>query len=448
MSLSEKKVIIVGSGVAGLTAAFELQKKGFSVQVLEARSVHGGRIAKNDKFADFSIETGAEEIHLTTKYFELAKQVGGVCEPDNEVEHYIEDLPDKEDDISKGNGILIEREDYFQKYQREEFYENILEENEKQLLQDGMSILEYIKGKGEDQRFLKFYEFIWGTEYGSTLEEMSIKGFATHETGWESDHDINFVIRNMSHFDVLEKSYSSVLPLIKYNTPVQRVIIENQDNVKSGVLLVDANGNEYKADHVIITVPISQLKNGSITFNPPLPEEKQKAIELLQMGKGGKLHMRFKERFWPEKLGSLFLRCKIGMVWNCSYHRSEKDFVLCALISGQVAVDMNDEVKRKEMMKELFVKLQEVFKVEKNVEELFEDYIWTDYTTTKYIEGNYTYPALNLGSYREILAQPIGQQIFFAGEASNPTYFATINGALDTGSREAERIIAIYKQNE
>lgn len=83
-----------------------------------------------------------------------------------------------------------------------------------------MSILQYLKQKGDDERFLKFYEFLWGTEYGSTLEEMSIKGYADHEEGWESDHDINFLVKNMSHFDIIEKAYSSVLPLIKYNTPV------------------------------------------------------------------------------------------------------------------------------------------------------------------------------------------------------------------------------------
>lgn len=55
---------------------------------------------------------------------------------------------------------------------------------------------------------------------------MSIKGYAEHENGWESDHDINFLLRNMSHFDVLEQSYASILPLIHYNTPITKVIIE------------------------------------------------------------------------------------------------------------------------------------------------------------------------------------------------------------------------------
>jgi polyamine oxidase len=74
-----------------------------------------------------------------------------------------------------------------------------------------------------------------------------------------------------------------------------------------------------------------------------LDENKKKAINVLKMGKGGKLHLLFRERFWPENTGMMFFRTKIGFLWDCSFMRSDTSFVLCCLISGEIADELNDE---------------------------------------------------------------------------------------------------------
>jgi len=56
-------VIIVGAGASGLAAAKKLEKEGISYQILEATDKLGGRIQKNENFADFPIDLGAEWIH-------------------------------------------------------------------------------------------------------------------------------------------------------------------------------------------------------------------------------------------------------------------------------------------------------------------------------------------------------------------------------------------------
>ena len=57
--LSDKKVIIIGAGLAGLTAAFFLKKEGISATVLEARPRVGGRIHTIYKENEAPIEHGA-----------------------------------------------------------------------------------------------------------------------------------------------------------------------------------------------------------------------------------------------------------------------------------------------------------------------------------------------------------------------------------------------------
>ena len=56
-------VIIVGAGASGLAAAKKLEKEGISYQILEATDKLGCRIQKNENFADFPIDLGAEWIH-------------------------------------------------------------------------------------------------------------------------------------------------------------------------------------------------------------------------------------------------------------------------------------------------------------------------------------------------------------------------------------------------
>lgn len=58
--------LILGAGMAGLTAARDLVDAGQEVVVLEARDRIGGRVYTNRTFSAVPIEFGAEFIHGET----------------------------------------------------------------------------------------------------------------------------------------------------------------------------------------------------------------------------------------------------------------------------------------------------------------------------------------------------------------------------------------------
>ena len=72
-----KRVIIIGAGLAGLSAAYELTQAGHDAVVLEARTHPGGRVQTlRDPFPEgLYVEAGAARIpnhhHFTRQYVEL-----------------------------------------------------------------------------------------------------------------------------------------------------------------------------------------------------------------------------------------------------------------------------------------------------------------------------------------------------------------------------------------
>lgn len=60
---SKPKVIIIGAGASGLTAGEHLLKLGFEVMILEGSDRFGGRLYKDTKFSDYTLDLGGEEIY-------------------------------------------------------------------------------------------------------------------------------------------------------------------------------------------------------------------------------------------------------------------------------------------------------------------------------------------------------------------------------------------------
>src|SRR2546426_12265464 len=77
-----RDVVVIGAGMAGLTAARELTRAGFDILVLEARDRVGGRIHTLHGPAPHGLEVGAQMIHGSrAPTRERGRGVGGEKSP-------------------------------------------------------------------------------------------------------------------------------------------------------------------------------------------------------------------------------------------------------------------------------------------------------------------------------------------------------------------------------
>ncbi len=70
----------------------------------------------------------------------------------------------------------------------------------------------------------------------------------------------------------------------------------DHDNVE-----VHTKDHQFTAKYVVVTLPLGVLKVGTVQFNPPLPQEKQWAIQHLGVGIYNKVYLLFNKPFWDIK---------------------------------------------------------------------------------------------------------------------------------------------------
>ena len=202
-----------------------------------------------------------------------------------------------------------------------------------------------------------------------------------------------------------------------------------------------------EADKVIVTVPVSVLKAGDITFSPALPSNKTTALSNMEMDSSFRVLMDFKMNFWGMESGFLYGGTESPEYFNAGVGRSEASKTLSITITGPKASAMS--LLGKDMIPLLLDEMDSIFggKASLHVRKDLNDNIIAviqDWSKEKYIRGGVAYlkpggsnqDRINLGTHTN-------NKIFFAGEATDGIgEFGTINGALLSAERAAREIIA------
>jgi monoamine oxidase len=240
---------------------------------------------------------------------------------------------------------------------------------------------------------------------------------------------------------------------IRLNTPIQCVSYGER-----GVTLHTANDTTEEGDIAVITLPLGVLKEGTVRFDPPLPEWKTDAIKRLGFGLLNKVALRFPIPFWDTELDWFGVvdadapreqRGEFYLFWNM--YKFTQQPVLVALVAGK-AGHVLEERTDTEILQRVMPILRAIFGKgggghREGIVEVPDptDYIITRWKSEPYSRGTYSYIALGAtGQDYDALARCVWlggrPKLFWAGEASNRQHPATVAGAYQSGLREAEKI--------
>lgn len=490
-----KKIIIIGAGPAGLTAARHLQRQGFSVTVLEARNRIGGRVYTDRASLSVPVDLGASIIT-------------GV-----EADVATERRPDPSSLVCAQLGLELTvlnsacpLYDTVSAQKVPTDLDDALEAEFNSLLDD-MVLL--VAQKGEHAMSMSLED---GFEYAlrrrrGALSGRGLEGNELHnsmDTSRANNIDSKFPHKNSSNEEILSPmerrvmdwhfanleygcaallkqvslpfwnqddvyggfggahcmikgGYSTVVEalgeelIIHYNHVVTDITYRSTDSETSDgwgkVKVSTSNGSEFSGDAVLITVPLGCLKAESIKFSPPLPQWKFSAIQRLGFGVLNKVVLEFPEVFWDDTVDYFGAtaeetdwRGECFMFWNIK--KTVGAPVLIALVVGKAAVD-GQNMRSCDHVDHAVMVLRKIFG-EASVPDPVASVV-TDWGRDPFSYGAYSYVAIgSSGEDYDILGRPVENCLFFAGEATSKEHPDTVGGAMLSGLREAVRIIDIF----
>lgn len=418
----DESVIVIGAGIAGITVAQSLRESGYQVQVLEAQSRNGGRIMTNRAFG-IPVDLGAAWIHGKRRnpITKLANRYGtGYAETDwSNLQGYAKGAAVSRGELRKIHPELsaIYRKTYWK--EATEHLDDMIDEITKDagrrsnLSSDSISDPDDVLSGSELRQV-------------SELRRASLQVDSEyHEYGGGEQ--------------LVVGGYDTIVQGLSEGLPIQnRQVVEKIVYTSNGVSVV-TNQGAFSADRVVITVPLGVLKSRSIEFDPGLSVEREGALDRMGMTTLNKVVLRFPKAFWPKDADGLVQVNQSGsprLFLNLHHHFEEPVLVyLAASTHGRELENLEDKDAvgyATDILKDMYGS---------NIPDATTG-LRTRWASNPFSLGSFSYrKAGSTPSDRDLLAKPMDNRIFFAGEATHATRYGTVHGAYLSGLRVAEEVL-------
>ena len=447
MQLNNRTVIVVGAGLAGLSAAYELQRAGWNVTVLEARDRVGGRVYSLRCFSDGLVaEGGGEFIEEThTRMLAYAEQfnlqlgrVGSWQGEDKDWACFEGKAGPLSDARIWGANLHEEVEKIW--LALAELGELIPDPHWPQAAPgadylDQKSTADWVHSL--DVHPLAKQDFIQHirAEYTCEPERHSLLDLARNASMYYSTIERNQNYRVIGGNDQIPRALAAALPDVRLNSPVSSI-----HALPDEVSVTYQQGNSHltiSAAFAVLAIPLTTARR--IDFSPPLPEAHRRMVNELSYGAVTKVLIEYRKRFWDERRwnGRLVTDAPIVYTWHATSHLENERGILTAYTGGGPGANLAS-LSDEERIRIAAAEIEKVFPGSSDLIECTATVAWPN---EPYTRGSYA--ALAPGevtAHWKTLFEPAGR-LFFAGEHASAIQ-GFMEGAIESGQRAARTILA------
>lgn len=461
--MADYDVVIIGTGAAGLAAAAVLVRGGYTVALVEARERVGGRVHTiRPPLATLPVELGADFVHgRPPEVFSIAEEAGLRL-----YEHTGTSW------VALG-GRLQSDED-------EAAGEDDPDDNEDEDGDDVSAIFAAIEGwQGEDRSLQDLFDARFaGERWARARQRVSryVEGFDAADVdrvsvAWLQQAELasdamdgNRQFRVLDGYDrvltwlsdglgtAADLRLQTVAREIRWRRGHAEVRLESPAGAPLGAI---------SARVALITVPLGVLKRsfddpetpGAVRLTPE-PPGKREALARLGMGHAVKVVLRFRLIFWDALPQELRPDHKLVSLPQFSFMFADDPViptwwtahpVVAPLLTGWTAgpraarlANASDEA----IADEAVAALSRVLGIERDdLNKLLVGKHTHNWSADPFSSGGYSYVYTGGLAAPAMLAEPVEETLFFAGEATNTEGdTGTVHGALQTGYRAGEAI--------
>uniref|UniRef100_A0A8C2BTI9 Amine oxidase n=1 Tax=Cyprinus carpio TaxID=7962 RepID=A0A8C2BTI9_CYPCA len=447
-------IVVVGAGVAGLAAAKKLKEYGFNdVTVLEASEKVGGRVA-TATLGTACVDTGAQYIHGTSEenpVYCLLKKSGLLNQiPEMGEETFYSNKGHKvdvniaRDAYGAGESIIRYRGSNTGKSLGEHYAEKT------------QGVIDSVQDDDKRTRMQSVFALV-GKDMlidigASDLHRISLDSWQYYINMGDS---LNIPGLMFQLVDKLLEDFPKDRLLLKRE--VSKIKWDGSFSVAPAlcqypVCIVCENGEEILADHVIVTISLGCLKaQASSLFIPSLPTEKMEVIEKLCFGNIAKIFLEYEEAFWESDVGTISLIYEDDIPASVSTNKMQwlKNMQYFSVLRPKERLMLYQTIVTFSV---IIIKI--IVIRHSNIPQP-KSILCTKWRSNKFVKGTYSFLPVGVdGNVMDTLAQPLvgsqhpnkDLQVLFAGEATMKTLYGTVQGALLSGHREADRLAAHYKK--
>ena len=434
-------VVVIGAGVAGLSAARHLRAQGIDVTVLEARDRIGGRLwTLHPEGLAVPIELGGEFLHGETPEIDAVARDAGLRAMDIAGRRF-----------TATGGTLRVMDDFWERLDR------VMRRLDKERDPDRSfaAALERMRRvSGADRQLAR--QFVEGFHAADThLVSESALADGGSPRGDVRERRIGRVIEGFS--SVVDALAAPLADVIRMRSPVTNISWEKGD-VSVDYQSESGTGARLEARAAIIAVPLGVLQAvvpapGAIAFDPPVPRIQQ-AAHGLAMGNVMKVVLRLDEPFWTEErfakhagderldtLSFLHSRDTVAFpVWWTPYPITAP--VLVGWCGGPAASAMAG-MSAEEVVAGAIDSLATILGMSRQSLQRHVTTGYThDWTSDPFSRGAYSYVRVGGAESGKTLARPVEQTLFFAGEhADREARNGTVHGAMASGTAAAKALL-------